>query len=109
MIYLAERVDARSKDITEALQISFATFQRAVPELYVEDYLDHTKVGSKNVCRYFLTEDGVSVAKRLIRYRLTEGQIVQPRTINKLQGTYIPSNQAYYRNDGHAHLQSRGF
>ena len=99
LIYLSSRVDARSSEITEALGISYATFQRAVPELYEEDYLNHTKVGSKNVCRYFLTEDGVSVAKRLIRYRMTEGQIVQPRSINKMAGRYKPT-QCFQRNDG---------
>jgi hypothetical protein len=41
-----------------------------------------------HVSRYSLTDDGLSVANRMIRYHATEGQIVQPSRINKLAGEY---------------------
>jgi DNA-binding MarR family transcriptional regulator len=100
MIYLASRVDATFAEIKEALQISMATFHLANRELLEDDYVRSTKIGSRNVCRYRLTEDGLSVANRLIRYAATDGQIVQPNRMNKLEGLYVPS-VSYQRNNAH--------
>ena len=108
LIFLADRVDARSRDITEALDIALVTFQRSIPDLYDQDYLQRTSIPNSVVIRYSLTEDGLSVAKRLIRYQATEGQIVQPARINKLAGKYEPT-YGYQRNQGHPEILSRGF
>lgn len=99
MIYLAERVDAKSAEIRETLQISEATFHLAKADLIDNDFLRSTKANHRNICRYSLTQDGLSVANRLIRYAAYEGQIVQPARINKLIGKY-EQTECYQRNNG---------
>jgi DNA-binding MarR family transcriptional regulator len=108
MIFLASVVDARSREITAALQIDPSTLTRVLPELYEQDFVRKTKIGSMHVVRYSLTEDGLSVANRLIRYQATDGQIVQPARINKMEGEYKPK-PSYQRNQGHKELESRGY
>jgi DNA-binding MarR family transcriptional regulator len=108
MIYLSERVDARSSEITRDLNISNATFFASMTDLYDDDFVRKTKAGSTHVCRYFLTQDGMSVAVKLIRYTEMEGNIVPPRSIDKMAGVYVPT-ECYQRNQGHKSLTSRGF
>lgn len=107
MIYLADRVDAKSSEIREALQISEATFHLAKSDLIDNDFMRSTKAGSVNVCRYSLTQDGLSVANQLIRYQSYEGQIVQPNRTNKLAGKYEPT-YGYQRQCGNKQLRSVG-
>jgi DNA-binding MarR family transcriptional regulator len=108
LMYLYERVDARASEITSDLGISFPTFQRAVPDMYIDELMRHTKLGSKHVCRYMLTHTGTALASRLLKYANTVGQVALPIQINKLAGVYEPSC-GYQRNNGHRHLQSAGF
>lgn len=107
MIYLAGRVDARSREICEALTFSPATFRNAIVELREDDYVSATKKGDRNISRYALTEDGLSVAHRLIRYQSYEGQIVQPNRTNKLIGKYEPIH-GYQRQCGNKQIRSAG-
>ena len=107
MIYLAERVDAKSSEIREALQISEATFHLAKGDLIDNDFMRSTKAGSVNVCRYSLTQDGLSVANRLIRYASYQGQIVQPARINKLAGK-LEQTPCYQRPDRNKDYRSAG-
>jgi DNA-binding MarR family transcriptional regulator len=107
MIFLASVVDARSREITAALQIDPSTLTRVLPELYEQDFVRKTKIGSMHVVRYSLTEDGLSVANRLIRYQATDGQIVQPARINKLLGKYEPT-PGYQRDCGNKAFRSVG-
>lgn len=35
--------------------------------------------------------------------------LTPPRRINVMEGTYVPTHDTYYRNDGHKHIKSLGF
>jgi DNA-binding MarR family transcriptional regulator len=107
MIFLASLVDARSRQITAALQIDPSTLTRVLPELYEQDFVRKTKIGNMHVVRYSLTEDGLSVANRLIRYQATDGQIVQPNRTSKLAGEYKPT-YGYQRQCGNKQIGSVG-
>jgi DNA-binding MarR family transcriptional regulator len=108
MIFLSQRVDARSSDITNGLDMGLSTLQACLPDLYDDDLVQRTKVGSQHVCRYLLTESGQQVAARLARYQQSSQLPAPSMLINKLSGTYTPTH-AYSRNNGHTHIQSRGF
>lgn len=35
--------------------------------------------------------------------------LTPPRQINTMQGSYVPAQDTYYRNNGHKHIKSRGY
>lgn len=36
-------------------------------------------------------------------------ELVPARQINTMQGSYVPAQDTYYRNNGHKHIKSRGY
>jgi len=88
--------------------MGLSTLQACLPDLYDDDLVKRTKVGSRHVCRYLLTEAGQQVAARLARYQTTSQLPAPAMLINKLEGKYTPTH-AYSRNNGHKHIQSGGF
>lgn len=107
VMYLSSVESASCGQIIECLAMHRTTFLREVPELIESDfvYLDKVRYG-KNL--YLLTVDGKSLAKRLIRYQSTEGEIVKAPSINKMAGKYEPA-QCYQRNYGNKQIPSRGY
>jgi DNA-binding MarR family transcriptional regulator len=98
MIFLSAMQPVKAAEIREALQISNPTFSAASRDLMDQEFITSENC-SGHVVRYSLTEDGMSVANRLIRYKATDCQIVQPSRINKLEGKYEPTT-SYQRNNG---------
>ena len=98
MIFMQSREETKCRELAISLGAHRTSINRALDDLRTEDFIEVTK-GTYGINLYSLTTDGMSVAKRLIRYHSTEGQIVQPSRINKMSGTYT-TTPCYQRNDG---------
>ena len=101
----------KKADILAKSGIKHTTYNRSMADLIANELVLRERIGANNTA-FSITMSGIRVLadynQALRKQADDDAHRVPPSRHNKMLGIYMRPAGAYYRNNGNAHIQSRG-